>query len=73
MPMSLDILKFEFFLRPGTIIAIDGRGANVEFLKSYFRRNWLNTYIKKLDMHLFYLDAKPIGPPSIKILKYYKS
>ena len=73
MPMNLDILKFEFYLRPGTIIVVDGRGANVEFLKSYLRRKWLSKYVKKLDMHILYLDAKPIGPPSIKNLKFYKS
>ena len=71
--MSLDILKFEFYLRPGTIVVVDGRGANVDFLKLYLKRKWLNTYLKKLDMHIFYLDAKPIGPPSIKTLKFYKS
>ena len=73
MPMSSDVLKFEFYLRPGTIMVVDGRGANVEFLKAHFKRNWLSTYIKKLDMHLLYLDAKPIGPPSIKNLNFYKS
>ena len=72
MPISLDILKFEFYLRPGTIIVVDGRGANVEFLKCYFKRKWLSTYLKKLDMHIFYLDAKPIGPPSNKILEFYR-
>lgn len=72
MPMSLDILKFEFYLRPGTIIVVDGRGANVEFLKTYFKRKWLKVYLKKLDMHIFYLDSKPIGPPSNKILKFYR-
>jgi len=73
MPMSLDILKFEFYLRPGTIIVADGRGANVEFLRMYLKRKWLTIYLKKLDMHIFYLDAKPIGPPSIKILNFYKN
>ena len=32
MPMSCDILKFEHFLLPGTIILIDGRTANTIFL-----------------------------------------
>ena len=33
MPMSCDILKFEYFLIPGTIIIVVGRGANSNYLK----------------------------------------
>ena len=31
MPMSADILTFEHFLQPGTLIIIDGRTANARF------------------------------------------
>ena len=37
MPMSCDIIKFENFLTPGTIIAVDGRAANSIFLKNIFK------------------------------------
>ena len=37
MPMSCDILKIEPFLIPGTIILIDGRTANANFLKIIFK------------------------------------
>lgn len=40
MPMSADILRFEFLLEPGTLIIVDGRGSNVAFLKSYLKRTW---------------------------------
>jgi len=71
MPMSLDIIKLEFFLVPGTIIVVDGRGANVQFLQSYFKRKWLHYYYKLLDMHILYLDCYTIGPPSEKLLEFY--
>ena len=37
MPMACDILKFEYFYTPGTIIVSDGRAANVKFLKDNFK------------------------------------
>ena len=40
MPMNSDILSFENFLTPGTIILFDGRTANARFLKSNFQRKW---------------------------------
>ena len=36
MPMVGDILKFEYFLTPGTIIT-DGRTANAQFLNENFK------------------------------------
>ena len=40
MPMACDILKFEYFYTPGTIIVCDGRAANAKFLKDHFKRKW---------------------------------
>ena len=60
-PMTCDILKFEYFLIPGTIIVVDGRGANARFLKNNFQRNWKYKFIEKHDEHVFYLDEKPYG------------
>ena len=40
VPISADILFFEFFLEPGTFILIDGRGANAEFLKNFLKRKY---------------------------------
>ena len=37
--MSCDILKFKFFLIPDTLIVVDGRGANCNYLKNEFKRN----------------------------------
>ena len=40
MPMVCDILKFEYFYTPGTMIVCDGRAANAKFLKDHFKRKW---------------------------------
>ena len=61
MPMSADILRFEFFLEPGTLILVDGRTANARFLKAYLRRNWLYEHDPIGDIHYFELDEPPLG------------
>ncbi len=62
MPMSSGILRFEFFLEPGTLILVDGRTANARFLKSYFRRNWAYQHDPIADIHYFELQEEPLGP-----------
>lgn len=62
MPMSADILRFEFFLEPGTLILIDGRTANARFLKCYFKRNWAYHHDEIGDIHYFELQEAPLGP-----------
>ena len=72
MPMISDVLKFEHFLAPGTIIVTDGRTANARFLKSNFQRNWSHLHKIKNDQHYFILDEKPLGKWNIEQLNYYK-
>ena len=71
MPMVSDILGLEFFLTPGTIILVDGRGANVEFLKKNFKRKWKYNYLKNSDQHIFFLNDTPIGELNKKQIKFY--
>lgn len=61
MPMSADILIFEHFLSPGTLILIDGRVANARFLKANFQRNW--EYLDDVDgdVRTFELKERPLG------------
>ncbi len=73
MPMVGDIIKFEYFLTPGTIIISDGRSANAQFLKDNFIRNWLYKYDKDHDQHLFYLNAPCLGKWNKLQLDFYKS
>lgn len=71
MPMGSDILKIEFFLQPGTIIIIDGRGANFQFLKAFLKRKWSFKYISQVDKYIMYLDAPSLGKINTNRLKFY--
>jgi hypothetical protein len=71
MPMMCDILKFEHFLTPGTIIVTDGRTANARFLKTNFQRNWKHLHLKLNDQHYFYLDEEPLGIYNEEQIKFY--
>ena len=72
IPMSADILKIEFYLMPGTIILIDGRAGNVEFLKKNFKRKWIYNFIRDVDQHIFFLNEPSWGIKNLKLLKFYK-
>ena len=61
MPMVSDILKFEYFFTPGTIIVCDGRAANSKFLKDNFRRKWKYIDDKKNDQYIFVLTDPSLG------------
>lgn len=61
MPMSADILTFEFFLQPGTLMLIDGRTSNARFLKANLKREWAYRHDLDADIHLFELQESPIG------------
>jgi len=71
MPMVSDLLRIEFYLIPGTIIVVDGRAANVQFLQSFFKRKWLYYYVKDIDKHIFFLDAKSLGLANDLTLNFY--
>ncbi len=73
MPMVSDILKFENFLIPGTVIVVDGRTANSFFLKNNFQRNWIYNYDKNNDRNFFYLKDDSLGVHNDELLKFYKS
>jgi hypothetical protein len=61
LPMSADILAREFFLWSETLIVLDGRGANAEFLRHNLKRKW--QYLKDNigDRHIFRLESEPWG------------
>jgi hypothetical protein len=62
MPMSADILAFEHFLTPGTLILIDGRTANARYLASNLQRGWVHDHDELSDVHTFELKELPLGP-----------
>ena len=71
MPMVCDILKFEYFYTPGTIIVCDGRAANAKFLKDNFKRNWKYLNDLKTDQHIFYLDDPMLGKYNKLQIEFY--
>jgi|TARA_B110000914_G_scaffold219286_1_gene227732 hypothetical protein len=73
MPMVSDILKIEYFLTPGTIIVLDGRGANAAFLRDNLGRNWEYKNDTEFDQHIFYLNDPSLGVYNSEQLKFYKS
>lgn len=70
LPMSADILLFEPFLLPGTLIVVDGRSANARFLKNNFQRNWEYHYFFDEDIHTFELVEAPLGKLNEKQLRF---
>lgn len=71
MPMACDILKIEYFLRPGTIIVIDGRTSNYNFLKNNFQRKWKTFKDFKNEQFFLILDEPPLGKLNIKQNEFY--
>lgn len=72
-PLSCDILKIEYFLIPGTIIVIDGRGQNAHFLRDNFKRNWAYKYYNDFDMHFFILTDNALGTVNRKQLEFFNN
>ena len=70
LPMSADILFFEPFLLPGTLIVVDGRTANARFLKNNLQRNWEYNYFLEEDIHTFELIEEPLGKFNSKQLRF---
>ena len=71
MPMICDILKFEYFYTPGTIIVCDGRAANAKFLKDHLKRKWKYINDRKNDQHLFCLVDPVLGKYNKLQLEFY--
>jgi len=70
MPMCGDILTFEHFLHPGTLIIIDGRTANARFLKCNLQRAWAYLYVEEWDQHFFELQEEPLGHFNRRYIEY---
>tara|TARA_B100001057_G_C22739145_1_gene907026 strand:- start:325 stop:1143 length:819 start_codon:yes stop_codon:yes gene_type:complete len=71
MPMACDILKFEYFYTPGTMIICDGRSANAKFLKDHFKRKWRYINDKKNDQHIYWLVDPVLGKYNKLQLEFY--
>ena len=71
MAMVCDILKFEYFYTPGTIIVCDGRSANAKFLRDHFKRKWEYMDDKKNDQHIFWLVDPVLGKYNKLQIQFY--
>lgn len=69
-PMSADILSFEHFIHPGTLIIVDGRTANARFLRTNLQRRWSYYYSENWDQHFFELLEKPLGKYNKSMIDY---
>ena len=70
MPMAADILRFEYFLEPGSLILVDGRSANAIFLKNNLQRNWIHRHDMVGDYHIFELHDPFLGELNKNKFKY---
>jgi hypothetical protein len=70
LPMSADILTFEHFLLPGTLIIVDGRTANARFLKANLQRDWVYHHSEEYDQHFFELTEAPLGIYNRRQIKF---
>ena len=59
--MAADILQFEHFLYPQTMIVVDGRTANVRFLMANLQRDWRWKHLAKEDTHIGWMNEGPLG------------
>ncbi len=70
MPIISNVLEIECYLQSGTIVCVDGRGAQASFLKRELKRNWIYYYSQKSDQHFFYLNDKSFGRINDLLLKF---
>ena len=68
--MAADILLFEPFLLPGTLIIVDGRTANARFLKNNLQREWDYCHLDAEDIHVFELIEAPLGKLNKKQMEF---
>jgi len=70
MPMAADILAFEHFLTPGTLLVVDGRTANARFLAANLQRTWVHWHAVDEDQHFFELTEPPLGVYNARQVEY---
>ena len=73
MPMAADVLRFEYFLASNTHIVVDGRSANVNFLRDNLKRDWSYSYNPLIDQHIFVLQEPSFGRFTDLLLEFYKT
>ena len=72
VPMSADLISLEYILPSGCYVIIDGRGANVQFLRDYLNKNWKYEYYQQVDQHSFLLECDSFGKYNDILIDYHK-
>ena len=68
--MSADLLMMESTMLPGTMILVDGRTNNAQFLKNNFKRNFEHHHIEEQDITTFELLESPLGKINREQINY---
>ncbi len=71
VPMSADLLAMEYVLPSEAIVVVDGRGANVQFLRNYLTRKWKYEYCLEADQHILLLKSPSIGKYNDRLINFY--
>ncbi len=70
MPLSIDILKYEYLVEPGTFILVDGRATNAIFLKNHLSRSWKMERDFEGDVFFFELQDDYLGKLNKEKIKF---
>ena len=62
-PIIGDVLRYEAFLMPNTIIVIDGRAMQARFLFRNLKNTWAYRYCPERDQHFFVQSEGWLGLP----------
>ena len=70
MPLSVDILKYEYLIEPGSFILVDGRVTNAIFLKNHLSRLWKIKRDLEGDVFFFELQDDYLGKLNKEKIKF---
>jgi hypothetical protein len=60
-PITADVLRYEAFLLPNTIIVVDGRAMQARFLFRNLKNTWAYRYCPERDQHFFVQKEGTLG------------
>lgn len=61
LPIMGDMVRYESYILPSTLIMFDGRTSNYRHFKNHFSRDWISLSNFEKDYSLMYLNEDPIG------------
>lgn len=70
LPIMGDMVRYESYILPSTLIMFDGRTSNARYFKNRFVRNWRYSSNFDQDYSLMILNEEPIGKINKKHLDF---